>query len=128
WGVVLVVCWLGGLGVLGGPWGAEEARRALFQLVGGGRSVVVTREAGSESVRAVLAPLAALAALSEEQRVAMGSWPAHGLTRARQALGALVTQAAGGVPQRLCRHGRDVAVLLPVDAVVSETSPASPAS
>ncbi|SCK59410.1 DnaB-like helicase C-terminal domain-containing protein [Streptomyces sp. WMMB 322] len=95
-----------------GPYGTEAARKALFQLLESGQQVVITREFGDTVARAVLTPLDAL---TMQQRAALESWPAHGLTQARQTLGHLVTQAAGGAPQRLRKRTRDIAVLLPVD-------------
>ncbi|NLU76657.1 AAA family ATPase [Streptomyces sp. HNM0575] len=103
-----------------GLYGTEAARKALFQLLDAGAPVVITRESGDMLVRAVLTPLDAL---TEEQRAVLESWPSHGLTQARQTLGSLVAQAAGGAPQRLRKRTRDVAVLLPVDVDVIPMAP-----
>lgn len=97
-------------------YGTETARKALFQLLDAKAAVVITRESGDTLVRAVLTPLEAL---TGQQRAALPSWPAYGLTQARQTLGTLVTAAAGGAPQRLRKRTRDVAVLLPADVDVT---------
>lgn len=100
-----------------GPYGTEAARKALFQLLDTGTPVLITRGSGDTHLRAVLTPTHAL---TRQQRAALPTWPAHGLTQARKTLGSLVAQAAAGAPQRLRKRTQDIAVLLPAD---NDTTP-----
>ncbi|MCQ4079743.1 type II toxin-antitoxin system prevent-host-death family antitoxin [Streptomyces sp. RB6PN25] len=99
----------------------EDARKALYQLVGAAETGTVTLIArGSRT--AVLAPLVRLG----EQHVA--ALPSLPVTEARKKLGELVDAAAGGEPQVLRRRRTPVAVLLPATAIETDHSTPAPAA
>lgn len=99
----------------------EGARKALYELVGAAEAGRVTR-IGRGSVTALLAPLDFL---GEEHRAVLPDLPSLPVTEARKTLGTLVTAAAAGQPQVLCRRRSPVAVLIPETAGQADDAPTS---